>query len=316
MGPCEAISAEAREPRAPSARGRLTSPPRRPTPRGAFPGSHYPETNAAGSRTGFTLVELLVVVAIIASLAAILVPTLQSATALAEAGVCKSNIRNLQTANNLYAQANKGFYAPGAPYMVPTPGHTSDPRINNVRWFGRREHAGQPFSREGGPLSEYLPHQMVDGCPSFRRTGEGFEAGCGGFGYNNNFVGQYVKRGGDGTYFPANREWHLSGNRRDAFKSPYSTVAFTDTAFLAGLPIEYSFCESPRWPFGGSGEPRPSIHFRHLGRANVVWLDTRVTDEHMTFSNEVMSGQPYGGSPTAHDIGWFGPETNELFDLR
>ncbi|MDF3055789.1 MAG: N-terminal cleavage protein [Rariglobus sp.] len=59
---------------------------------------------------GFTLVELLTVVAIIGVLAAILIPTASRVRQTAHASQCTSNLRQLQAANILYAVEHKGNY--------------------------------------------------------------------------------------------------------------------------------------------------------------------------------------------------------------
>jgi prepilin-type processing-associated H-X9-DG protein/prepilin-type N-terminal cleavage/methylation domain-containing protein len=261
---------------------------------------------------GFTLVELLVVVGILSTLLAIIVPPLAMAREIAAKGICKANIRLLQQGNEVYQREHGGFYAPAAPHMYPVPGSRDYSMVNMIRWFGSRESLTEPFGMSGGPLSPYLPSQVVKGCPGFDDYLVGFEAGCGGYGYNSNFVGQHIipYRGRYLTIGPA---WHLSGNHATRFRYPDRTVAFTDTAFVHEGLMEYPFCESPTWPLFGS-EPRPSIHFRHLGKANVAWLDTHVSEERMTFTNEVQTGNPYIGSPRAYDVGWFGPKNNTLFD--
>src|SRR2546426_10169292 len=53
-------------------------------------------------RDGFTLVELLVVIAVIAILAALLLPALAKAKASAQSAACKSNLRQLGLALNMY----------------------------------------------------------------------------------------------------------------------------------------------------------------------------------------------------------------------
>lgn len=65
------------------------------------------------TRRGFTLVELLVVIGIIAVLIAILLPTLARARDQAKSAQCLSNLRQIGQGLMLYTNANKGFLVPG-----------------------------------------------------------------------------------------------------------------------------------------------------------------------------------------------------------
>jgi len=245
---------------------------------------------------GFTLIELLVVIAITSLLVGILLPSLDTARQIGRRAYCQVNLRLLASANDLYQSDNEGLYAPGAANFLK----------NRDRWFGRRSGPTGPF-QEGGPLTEYLGTSRVRQCPSFQDYLVGFEAGCGGYGYNNNFVGQ-LRRSPDYRL-----KTDRTGNRHEVFSNPSQTVAFTDAAMVDGGLIEYSFAESPRWP-DFDARPRPSIHFRHLTLANAAWLDGHVSAESMSFSGGVVDY--YEGNPADYQVGWFGPDGNDLFDCQ
>ena len=71
-----------------------------------------------GRRGGFTLVELLVVVAIIAMLVTLLLPTLNRAKDLTRRAMCLTNLRGLASAANVYAEEFDGKYPPWKQWHV------------------------------------------------------------------------------------------------------------------------------------------------------------------------------------------------------
>ena len=69
---------------------------------------------------GFTLVELLVVVAIIAALAAVLVPVFMRARAAARTAVCVSNLGQLHKAHKMYSDDHDRTVVPARTRVVET----------------------------------------------------------------------------------------------------------------------------------------------------------------------------------------------------
>lgn len=289
---------------------------------------------AAGA---FTLVELLVSIAVIALLTALLLPTLGGAREAGRSALCASNLRQLVIALDAYANDHRDRYCPGA----------SDQAVNLHRWHGTRQSPGAAFMPEGGALTPYLAGDGSDtgasvavrACPTFvpvqlalagAGPAGGFERSAGGYGYNNAFAGKdrsAAGRGPDGRTL-----WMVVTDRvgaaRSRFANPSGAVAFADSALCDGNTVtpggvsEYSFVEPRFWPdVPEPVRPDPSIHFRHhragnepAGDANVAWLDGHVARRARTFT--ATSGF-YPGDPAAAGIGWFGDrDDNSAFDYE
>ena len=107
-------------------------------------------------RTGFSLVELLVVVAIIAVLATLLVPWLGQAKELARMAACASNLRNLCTSNNAYASSHDSAYSHPRRWVTNVYAHWQDPR-----------EVAEAHVKDG-TLWKYSGSLEVYCCPSFR----------------------------------------------------------------------------------------------------------------------------------------------------
>ena len=100
-----------------------------------------PAATCAASTRGaraFTLVELLIVIAILIVLVSILLPALSQARKLTRKTVCASNIRHLALSNRMYAARNEGsFVRAAADIWGP----------NLKRWHGERDTASRAISR-------------------------------------------------------------------------------------------------------------------------------------------------------------------------
>ncbi len=123
-------------------------------------------------KRGFTLVELLVVITIIAILVAMLMPVLSRAKQRAQGTSCLNNGKQLMLALQLYAGEYTDFYPPNPDDGNTVPGHN---------WAGGQAGIGGP--QEFDPdvlldptrslLIKYLAHDAkVFKCPADRREGK------------------------------------------------------------------------------------------------------------------------------------------------
>ena len=70
-------------------------------------------------KSGFTLVEIMIVVAIIGLLAAIAIPNFVKARTRAQANACIANLKQIEGAKETYMLENKTTTAPAMDAMVP-----------------------------------------------------------------------------------------------------------------------------------------------------------------------------------------------------
>ena len=124
-----------------------------------------------GTRSGFTLVELLVVVGIIAILIAILMPALGRARDQANGVKCSSNMRMLMTGALLFAQDNKGHL-----FGNWSDAGNADEAKRDFLAGGTRDWRQAP---QAGTLFRYVRDVNVYRCPSRGSTQGGETIGGG-----------------------------------------------------------------------------------------------------------------------------------------
>jgi len=139
-------------------------------------------------RRGYTLIEMLVVVAILALLIAMLLPALQRARKTARSAACLANLMGIGSGMKLYQGDNRGWLPVGPAdklwYLDPVLGVSSEPGFNrrpypwsNCHWDGKRaayihdiEHDPPEAEKLKRPLTNYLyPRAGLDyDTPLFR----------------------------------------------------------------------------------------------------------------------------------------------------
>ena len=103
-------------------------------------------------RRGFTIIELLIVIAVLGILVALLIPAVQSAREAARRTSCVNNLRQLGVGLQSYETAVKCFPS-GATYGNPD----NPPQLDSAAWMGNFAFYNDAFTS----LLPYLEQQSV-----------------------------------------------------------------------------------------------------------------------------------------------------------
>jgi len=132
------------------------------------------ETPSKKSVNGFTLIELLVVIAIIGVLASVVLASLNSARAAARDAVRISEVRQLQTALELYANNNNNLYPC---YRTDANCRTAPPDIPLPRIIVNRAPANVPTNNFRNDMAPYITLKEIDPQFSVAPDYEGNQSG-------------------------------------------------------------------------------------------------------------------------------------------
>lgn len=210
------------------------------------------------SRRAFTLVEMLVVVAVIGVLAGLMLPALGRSRTTAHRVRCVSNQHQLGLAAQMYWDDNDGA---AFRYLV---GPTNNGR---TYWFGwiENDSAGEgnrKFDPEAGALYPYLQGRGIETCPSLDYLSDQFKLKATGaaYGYGYNL-----------SLSPFGRPPVSVAQ----ITRPSEVVLFADSAqvndFQAPASPERPMLEE--FYYVSTNATERTAHFRHQQSASVVFCD-------------------------------------------
>ena len=209
--------------------------------------------------TGFTLVELLVVIAVISILMAVLFPVFQSARESARRTSCQSNLRQIGLAIFQYADDFDD--------QVPPPYSLNDKTTTgmDVRWFLTYSFATGTYDFTSGYLQPYLKSSQIKTCPDATGIpGTDYESS-----YGVNFTYLSTLSSVDGIDY-----WTCA--KFGQMDDPSETILMTDAAYYSTFSNSLQFT-TPNTSFPPSAVgAEPTVHGRHLGFAEVLWADGHV----------------------------------------
>jgi prepilin-type processing-associated H-X9-DG protein/prepilin-type N-terminal cleavage/methylation domain-containing protein len=209
---------------------------------------------------GFTVLELLVTIAIMAVVAALLLPALQASKQKARSAQCVDNLHQLGLAAFLYWDDNEWQTFP---YLA---GATNGGTLYWFGWLKPGPEGTREFNPVTGPLYPYLQGRGVEICPSldYSSTLYKYKARGAAFNYGYNL---YLGKKSIST---------------SQIEDTSEIVLFADSAqvndFQAPASPERPLLEEFYY-LDASQDDYPNAHFRHQRRANVVMCDGHLERE-------------------------------------
>jgi prepilin-type N-terminal cleavage/methylation domain-containing protein/prepilin-type processing-associated H-X9-DG protein len=207
-------------------------------------------------RNGFTLIELLVVVGIIALLVSILLPVLGRTRRESQRVVCLSNLRQMETAAEAYANDYDARY-PIAYYKEIKPTQSVSYAWDFTTTL---DAATRTSTVVPGILWQGRTIMKIQQCPSFTGKANWLNDPYTGYNYNTSYIGHGAN------------ELIVAPARVTEVRSPSHCALFGDGEYQSGAN---KFMRSP-WPSPadeGFSRSSGTQGFRHLGRTNVAFCD-------------------------------------------
>lgn len=264
-------------------------------------------------RAAFTLVEVLLVVAVVALLLSVLAPSLGGARDRARDVLCLTNLRQLGAAFHQYASDQRDYALPlGVTSTAATPGA---PTV--VFWWGSSSPTGVDYA--AGFVAPYLPVDLkreasVFNCPrqpwgSYVPTGGASDEPTSTYGYNGYYLSPAAAPGWSFTI--GHRPWQTLFSVRH----PARLLAFADTLIDMGAaqPSNNPYLDPPLL-YQGRGRWRvnqtPTTAFRHNDATQALMVDGHVS-EMQRIDGRITSEAHQIGAITARPDPFYIPDWRE-----
>ncbi len=278
------------------------------------------------SQRGFTLVELLVVVGVIAVLIGLLLPALNAARAPASNVKCLSNLRQVGLAEQMYADANRGkftmLFTPLSDPQAATLGFSGDTKTHyKTNWHNRlAPYLGKVLSSDPNALKQ--DDRYLFFCPVSTRDEQSLVAGAATYGLNG-FLSNTQRCDLARVKVPRSSEIILAG---DMFAGESNNVqssdGYTCATFFTSSPAPLGYKSHNPWSPGTKRTSLPNPNRKNYpgvrhgkvkagptalttqGYANFVFVDGHagsLTDADLLLDPKGNSGP---GRPNNHWCWW------------
>ena len=274
----------------------------------------------ADTPAGFTLVELLIVIAIVGLLIGLLLPALGNARATASRIVCLGNQRQMMLAATLYADAHQGYLMP-ALYTD----YSSMP-ARRVGWDFVEEFGSGGTSIRAGALWDGTDAGRVMQCPSTQgpdnwTLAEGTNAPqpYTGYNYNTSYLGgptigaDPAHPAGNGPRWSSEGETLAASARMSEIGDPSWTVVFGDGSFGTGTN---KFMRAPTTgtrdsDIGRAAHGAGAQAFLHAGMTNAAQADGHARSFGTPHRETYPEARPF-----LPDTGGYLSTGNGMYDLK